>query len=313
MGIDNDIHINGLHVQIPTSYGAVKAVDDINIKFEHKSFTAIIGESGCGKSVLGQAILGILPEYVGKLGEILYHGQNVLNNAENIDGFYGKDFGIVPQHPGEALNPFRKIGKQMQDVLNVVNIVDSDNTYKKACLKIFGLNDVERILKMYPHELSGGMQQRVLCAMGISCNPKWILADEPTKGLDGEVCKTVYHNLLCIKKRQQHGMIIITHDINLARYVCDYVAVMYAGQILEFGKDIFNFPKHPYTKAFLKSLPENGFQSMIGKAPMPGEHLYGCRFAKRCLYCQKQCLEELPAMYDVDNTKVRCFLYASSN
>lgn len=313
MGIDDSIYINELHVKIPTSYGVIKAVDDINIKFEHNSFTAIIGESGCGKSILGQAILGILPEYFSKYGEILYHGRNILNDTGNIDDFYGIDFGIVPQHPGEALNPFRKIGKQMQDVLNVVNIVDSDNTYKKTCLKIFGLNDVERILKMYPHELSGGMQQRVLCAMGISSNPKWILADEPTKGLDEEVCKIVYHNLLCIKKRQQHGMIIITHDINLARYVCDYVAVMYAGQILEFGKDVFNSPKHPYTKSFFAALPENGFQPMMGKAPIPEEKFSGCRFAKRCMYYQKRCMEALPDIYDADNTQVRCFLYAGSN
>lgn len=313
MGIDDSIHINRLQVQIPTSHGIVKAVDDITVMFEHNSFTAIIGESGCGKSVLGQAILGILPEYVIKHGEILYHNRNILNDVKKIEGFYGKEFGIVPQHPGEALNPFRRIGKQMQDALNVVDIIDLDNAYKKECLKFFGLNDPERILKMYPHELSGGMQQRVLCAMGISSNPRWILADEPTKGLDEDVCKTVYNNLLQIKKRQRHGMIIITHDINLVKSVCDYVAVMYAGQILEFGKNIFNFPKHPYTRAFLASLPENGFQPMLGKAPMPGENLSGCRFAKRCLYCQKRCIKELPDMYNVDDTKVRCFLYARSD
>lgn len=155
--------------------GVFYAVDDVSLNLHGGNFTAIIGESGCGKSVLGQAILNILPSGVIKKGRVLYNGEQV----EKILSA----FGIIPQNPSESLNPVRKIGKQMQDILAVHNITDGDNSYKKQCLRLFGLQEAERVLAAYPHELSGGMLQRVLCAMAVSSKPEWILADEPTKGV----------------------------------------------------------------------------------------------------------------------------------
>ena len=232
--------LENISVGFKLPQGVFYAVDDVSLSLPGGNFTAIIGESGCGKSVLGQAILNILPSGVIKKGRVLYNGEQV----EKILSA----FGIIPQNPSESLNPVRKIGKQMQDILAVHNIVDSDNSYKKQCLRLFGLQEEERVLAAYPHELSGGMLQRVLCAMAVSSKPEWILADEPTKGLDEQVGAVVRKNLLTIKQDLHLSMLIITHDIALAQEVCDDVLVMYAGQVLEHNADIWHKPLHPYTK-----------------------------------------------------------------
>ena len=162
----------------------------------------------------------------------------------------------------------------------------------------------------YPHELSGGMLQRVLCAMAVSTKPAWILADEPTKGLDEQVGAIVRENLLTIKHDLHLSMLVITHDIALAQEVCDDVLVMYAGQILEYNTDLWQKPLHPYTQGFLQALPQNGLQVISGKAPVPGESFSGCKFAARCPHCTKRCREQRPEMYQVGDEQVRCFLYA---
>ncbi len=154
------------------------------------------------------------------------------------------------------------------------------------------------------------MLQRVLCAMAVSSKPEWILADEPTKGLDEQVGAVVRKNLLTIKQDLHLSMLIITHDIALAQEVCDDVLVMYAGQVLEHNADIWHKPLHPYTKGFLQALPKNGLQVIPGKAPVPGESFTGCKFAARCPYCTERCKEEMPAMKQVGDAEVRCFLYA---
>lgn len=307
---DGSIYIEQLQISFPTLEGDVRAVDGITVRFACGQFTGVIGESGCGKSVLGQAVLGILPEYVKVRGQVLYQGYDVARQAEEMPGFYGRQFGIVPQNPGESLNPTRNILKHMQDVLRACKISDAEDSRKMEALRFFGLPDTARIFKAYPHELSGGMQQRVLCAMGTICQPRWIFADEPTKGLDEKVCGVVYENLLKIKMRKECSMLLVTHDLNLARRVCDKVAVMYAGQIVEFGSAVFTKPKHPYTQAFLASLPENGFRPMRGIAPESGETAVGCRFADRCEFCFSACRKNTPPVYNVEQTEVRCFLYA---
>lgn len=294
--------LENISVGFKLPQGVFYAVDDVSLNLPGGNFTAIIGESGCGKSVLGQAILNILPSGVVKKGRVLYNGEQVKKILSA--------FGIIPQNPSESLNPVRKIGKQMQDILNVHNIADSDNSYKKQGLRLFGLQEAERVLAAYPHELSGGMLQRVLCAMAVSSKPEWILADEPTKGLDEQVGAVVRKNLLTIKQDLHLSMLIITHDIALAQEVCDDVLVMYAGQVLEHNADIWHKPLHPYTKGFLQALPKNGLQVIPGKAPVPGESFTGCKFAARCPYCTERCKEEMPAMQQVGDAEVRCFLYA---
>lgn len=308
---ERNIRIQNLCVHFPTTHGYVKAVDNISTVFEQGQITAIIGESGCGKSVLGQAILSMLPEYVHISGQVLCGDIEILDiSTAKRQQLYRQIFGLVPQNPGESLSPMRKIQKQMQDILLLRGSTDSNNQQKSYLLDFFGLQDIPRVLNAYPHELSGGMQQRVLCAMGISNQPEWLLADEPTKGLDEKVCQVVYDNLLKIKQTNNCSMLIITHDITLARLVCDQVAMMYGGQILEQGTEIFTKPQHPYTKAFMAALPENGFQP-VPDAPN-GEELVdtGCKFAPRCQQCMPHCRTHTPQMYVTAGGKVRCWLYA---
>ncbi len=309
----NNIIVKNLYVDFNINNKPLKIIDGIDILFEYGKFTAIIGESGCGKSVLGQAILNILPQNAACSGEILYKKISILNNTKNIDNFYGKEFEVVPQNPEAAFNPIRKIVKQMDDIFFAAGIKDDNNSDKEELLKLFGMDNTQRVLESYPHELSGGMQQRVLCAMSVMCKPKWILADEPTKGMDEKLCRVVFNNLSLIKKENFSSMIIITHDISLATEVCDIIAVMYAGQILEINNNLINNPMHPYTKLFLKALPENGLNVIKGKAPMPGEIIKGCKFAARCPHCMPVCLNKKPPVYNIDGVMVRCFLYAGRN
>lgn len=302
MVMQDSLEIKNLSVGFKLPQGVFYAVDDVSIKLSAGKFTAIIGESGCGKSVLGQAVLNILPQGVVKKGAVFYKGERVQSILSA--------FGIIPQNPSGSLNPVRKIGRQMQDILDVYAIKDADNAYKLQCLHLFGLQEAERVLAAYPHELSGGMLQRVLCAMAVSTKPAWILADEPTKGLDEQVGAIVRENLLTIKHDLHLSMLVITHDIALAQEVCDDVLVMYAGQILEYNMDLWQKPLHPYTQGFLKALPQNGLEVIPGKAPVPGESFSGCKFAARCPYCTKRCREQRPEMYQVGDAQVRCFLYA---
>lgn len=302
MVIEDKLEIKNLSVGFRLPQGVFYAVDDVSVSVDAGKFTAIIGESGCGKSVLGQAVLHILPQGVEKSGAVFYRG-------EEVQGILSA-FGIIPQNPSASLNPVRKIGRQMQDVLDVQGVQDADDAYKLKCLRLFGLQEAERVLAAYPHELSGGMLQRVLCAMAVSTQPAWILADEPTKGLDEQVGAVVRRNLLTIKQDLHLSMLIITHDIALAQEVCDEVLVMYAGQILEQNAQLWQQPLHPYTQSFLKALPQNGLEVLPGKPPAPGEKFTGCKFAPRCKYCKERCLRERPALYTVGAAKVRCFLYA---
>ena len=162
----------------------------------------------------------------------------------------------------------------------------------------------------HPYDLSGGEMQRAAVGKLLLQRADILLMDEPTKGLDETACGVVYENLQKIKTSQSLGMLIITHDLQLARSICADIAVMYAGQIVEYGPQVLTGPRHPYTQAFLAALPENGFQPLPGLPPLPQNHLPGCRFAPRCPSCQKRCLQEVPPVYDSGTAKVRCFLYA---
>ncbi|WP_075555377.1 ABC transporter ATP-binding protein [Megamonas funiformis] len=307
--IDGNIYIEKLSVKLPVQKEYINIINDISIKFEQNLFIGIIGESGCGKSILGNAIIGNLPPYAKVEGRVKYKNYDILGDVKISKDFYIKEWGIIPQNPSESLISIKSITKQMQDILSVNNIQDKNNDYKNKLLKFFGLNNSTEVLEKYPFELSGGMQQRVLCAMGISQSPKWILADEPTKGLDEHTSKIVYDNLFKIKIEHKYSMLIISHDLSLVRQICDKVAVMYYGQIVEYGDNILNKPLHPYTQAFFGALPENGFQ-IIKEQNLITESQMGCSFAKYCRHCSNKCIQENPEMYNVGETKVRCFLYA---
>lgn len=307
-----DFKVEQLHVAFHVPSGIVQVIEDLSVCFKYGKTTGIIGESGCGKSVVGLALFGLLPHYAKVKGHIYYEGLDVLSAPfSKVQSYLGREWGVIPQSPTEALNPVRNIKKQFDDIGE--NAGRGTFSKQEVCdiLGLFGLQDGARILKAYPHELSGGMLQRVLCAMAVCCNPAWVLADEPTKGLDREAFAAVYQNLQKLKTLKTKSMMIITHDLDLVKVLCDEVVVMYAGEIVEINDTLLRKPLHPYTQAFLKALPENGFQPMHGRSPELNEHIIGCKFAARCAASRKRCREEHPDLYEIDAVnKVRCFLYA---
>ena len=281
---------------------------NVTLSIPKGSCLGILGESGSGKSTLGRVICGLLKP---DSGEYLLEGKNVYASRDGKKNLQNM-LSVVFQDYTTSANPRFRIRDILAEGIRVKDPKNGKKTDRSAeycrLLELVGLD--ETFLDRFPHELSGGMLQRVLCAMSICCSPLWLLADEPTKGLDETACGVVYENLQKIKTSQSLGMLIITHDLQLARSICADIAVMYAGQIVEYGPQVLTGPRHPYTQAFLAALPENGFQPLPGLPPLPQDHLPGCRFAPRCPSCQKRCLQEVPPVYDSGTAKVRCFLYA---
>lgn len=307
-----DIIVNDAVVHFKVSGGLVRAVDHVSAVFESGRLTGIVGESGCGKSVLGLGIFGLLPSYAIVSGEILFSGVNTLTEREGtMRSIRGKKIGLIPQNPGDSLNPVRRAGVQLEEAVAVAE--KSREKRRPRALKllsVFGFPDPAPVMKAYPFELSGGMQQRVLCAVGTACSPPWLLADEPTKGLDAALREQVYETLSLAAGSGTEGMLVITHDLVLARKLCDVLAVMYGGEIVEMGSGVLEEPLHPYTRAFISSLPENGMNPMPGLPPSPEDDLPGCKFAPRCPYKKQQCENVRPGAFVRDDRTVRCFLYA---
>lgn len=287
----------------------VRAVDGVTTCFPAGRITGLIGESGCGKSVLGMAALGLLPPYAGVEGRLSLDGADLSGGGARR--LLGAEIGLIPQSPADSLNPARTVRAHLSEALRPLGLGRTEAGRRAAdLLRSFGFPAPGRVLRAYPHELSGGMQQRVLCAVGAACSPRWVLADEPTKGLDRDLRGQVRDTLLSLRARGVESMLVITHDLPLARSLCDGLAVMYAGQILEQGADVLLRPLHPYTRAFLDALPENGFQPMPGVAPRAGERLPGCPFAPRCPRRLERCgAERPPACAPEPGRMVRCFLY----
>lgn len=301
------LYIEGLSVTFQLRGRNVRAVDGVSVHFPAGQVTGIIGESGCGKSVLGMAVLGLLPPYAKVEGGISLDGVSLLGTRREL----GTKIGLIPQNPAESLNPARTVQAHLLEALHPLSLRRREAKERSAqLLRDFGFPEPARILKAYPHELSGGMQQRVLCAVGSACTPTWMLADEPTKGLDRALRDQVLDTLGSMRNRGVTSMLVITHDLALARGLCQSLAVMYAGQILEMGNGVLEHPLHPYTAAFLNALPEHGFQPIGGIAPRAGQRLPGCPFAPRCPHCQERCTRERPgARWPESQHMVRCFLY----
>lgn len=312
-----EIRMENVSIRFPAGDGYVDAVDDVSAVFRAGEITGIIGESGCGKSVLGMGLLGLLPDYARVSGS-MWLGDLLLSSLTpaQMRRVRGRKISLIAQNPADSLNPVRRIrGQLMESVrLNPVN----RRTGKTAGIEIaaglltdFGFSEAEavRVLRAYPFQLSGGMLQRVAAAMGVASGAAWVLADEPSKGLDRKLREQMYHTLRQVKARGTDGLIIITHDINLAESLCDRVAVMYSGQIVEMGTRVLESPRHPYTRGLLASLPARGMQPMKGLAPAPGDKPEGCKFAARCSEIKAGCNQKKPGVNGDAGEMVRCFRY----
>ena len=310
------LEIEDLQTHFFTSAGVVKAVDGVSYTVDEGETVAVVGESGCGKSVTAMSILRLIPWPPGKIigGKINFDGQDLLKlTEEEMRNIRGRDIGMIFQEPMTSLNPVLTIGLQLTETLMAHTDITEEKARDRAIelLGLVGISEPERRLTQYPHHLSGGMRQRVVIAMALSCDPKLIIADEPTTALDVTIQAQILELMKDLTKSMGVAMIVITHNLGVVARYADRVNVMYAGRIIESGtaRDIYYNPKHPYTLALLKSIPrmDQARQAKLdpvdGQPPDLSQLDSGCSFRARCRFASAKCAEELPQLEQVSDTQ----------
>lgn len=330
MDDDNNIlEFDNLQTYFFTDTGTVKAVDGVSFSIPKGATVGIVGESGCGKSVTSLSTMRLLQGPQGQIvgGEIRFNNKNT-NKAVDItklplkdmQKIRGNEISMIFQEPMTSLNPVFTIGDQLAEPIELHNPkIKKQDLEKKIIdlLKLVGIADPEGIINRYPHELSGGMKQRIVIAMALCCDPQLIVADEPTTALDVTIQAQVLDLLRDLKHKINASIMLITHDLGVVASMCDYVVVMYAGRVIEKGTvhEIFKDPKHPYTIGLIKSLPSlnvgnEKLYSIPGNVPNPINMPNHCYFKNRCDKCFDTCFEEYPSIKKITEThEVSCYLY----
>ncbi|KGX87337.1 ABC transporter ATP-binding protein [Pontibacillus litoralis] len=302
------------------------AVDGVSFQVQPGKVVGVVGESGCGKSVMSLSIMGLLPKGIGKVagGEIIFDGKHLEQLPDQkMNKIRGKEISMIFQEPMTSLNPVFTIGYQLEEVLHNHFKISKEEATKKIIqlLDAVGISRPNKIIKDYPHQLSGGMRQRVMIAMAIACQPKLLIADEPTTALDVTVQAQILELLQDIQRKNDMSIIFITHDLGVVAESCHEVIVMYAGRIVEKAsvERLFKGPKHPYTKLLMGAIPRldetvDELETIEGIVPtltkMPS---VGCRFANRCPQAMKECVEVTPQLKEEEsNHEVACLLYEAS-
>ena len=306
------LEIEGLKTQFFTSAGTVKAVDGVSYTVEQGETVAVVGESGCGKSVTALSILRLIPWPPGRIidGHIRFDNKDLLSlDEESMREIRGRDIGMIFQEPMTSLNPVLSIGLQLTETLVTHLEITQEAAERRAVelLEMVGISEPNRRLKQYPHHLSGGMRQRVMIAMALSCEPKLIIADEPTTALDVTIQAQILELMKDLTRKLNVAMIIITHNLGVVARYADRVNVMYAGKIIESGSanDIYHDPKHPYTLALLKSIPRMDQARQAKLDPVEGQPPDltklddGCAFRPRCRYAIDRCNADFPLLEQV--------------
>ena len=314
------LSVHKLLTQFKLDDGILTAVDNVSFNCNKGETLGIVGESGCGKSVTAFSILNLVPP-PGKIinGEILFEGENLLNKKNRrMQKIRGKDIAMIFQEPMTSLHPVFSIGSQITETLKVHMKMTGAEAKERAIelLRTVKIPNPEQRFREYPHQLSGGMRQRVMIAVALSCNPKLLICDEPTTALDVTVQAQILRLINRIKNTYKMSVIIITHDLAVVSEIAERVIVMYAGRIFEecSERDIFVKPLHPYTEALLKSIPssgENGERLYMIKGMVPNllKKNSGCLFAPRCDCAAERCFADEPALAEIGTRKVRCFKY----
>ncbi|QOY37413.1 ABC transporter ATP-binding protein [Anaerobacillus isosaccharinicus] len=297
-------------------------VDGVDFEVKKGETLAIVGESGSGKSITSLSIMGLVPKPGGKIvdGQIIFDGTDLVSLSENeMFKVRGNEIAMIFQEPMSSLNPVLTIGEQITEVLIYHKKLSKKEARLKAVelLKIVGFARAEEILDDYPHRLSGGMRQRVMIAMAMSCDPKLLIADEPTTALDVTVQAQILELMKDLSEKFNSSIILITHDLGVVAELADRVIVMYAGQVVEESGivEMFDNPLHPYTAGLLNSVPkidedQERLSSIGGNVPSPDNFPKGCRFATRCEHVMERCLEEQPMLKEIKpGRKSRCFLH----
>ncbi|OPA79147.1 peptide ABC transporter ATP-binding protein [Paenibacillus selenitireducens] len=316
------LEIDHLSIEFASPTGPIQVVSSISLDLEPGQTHGIVGESGSGKSVTSLSIMRLLPKDQARVveGDIRLQGQSLLGMSESqMQKVRGNRIAFIFQEPMTALNPVFKIGRQVREAIRQHSKKSKRAAQKEAIalLSEVGISSPEQIVNVYPHQLSGGMRQRVMIAMAIASNPEILIADEPTTALDVTIQAQILDLMKKLQKERGMAMILITHDLGVVAEVCDVVSVMYAGQIVEQGdvKTLFREPKHPYTVGLLNSIPqfsgkEKRLQAISGQVPHPAEYPAGCRIAARCPSRMDMCDNIEPTLYELDHGhRCKCHLY----
>jgi len=317
------LEVKDLKVSFFTPAGEVKAVDGISYSLGYNEVMGIVGESGSGKSVEAYAIMGLL-QNPGRItdGSITFEGEDILAySPEQMRQFRGNKVSMIFQNPMTCLNPVYTIGNQLSEALRVHDkSISKEEAWAKAkeMLRLVGINNPEKRLKQYPHEFSGGMRQRAMIAMALICDPKLLIADEPTTALDVTIQAQILRLMKDLQKRVNTSIIFITHNLGVVAEICDRVSVMYGGHIVEQGSvnEIFYNPQHPYTKGLLASMPRIDNETKEKLIPIEGTPIdllnppAGCNFGPRCANCMKICTKEKPPFTDLGDGHISaCWLH----
>jgi peptide/nickel transport system ATP-binding protein len=298
------LSIQGLQVVFPTPAGPLTAVDNIDLSIEKAETVGLVGESGSGKTVTGRAVLNLVPK-PGRIqnGKIVFKGKDLLAlPSEELRQIRGKEITAIQQDPLSALNPAFKVETQMTDILMLHQKIDKATAISESeqILRELGIRNPKQVLEKYPHQLSGGMAQRIMIGIAFSCSPSLVIADEPTTALDVITQAGVIELMEKFQKRSQTSVLFITHNLGLAAKICDRIAVMYAGKIVEIAdvKEVFQHPSHPYTRNLLSSVPKisdtsRNIRSISGTMPDLTHPPVGCRFYPRCPIRQPACQSEI--------------------
>ena len=309
------LSIQNLKAHFHTEDGAVRAVNGVDLDIEEGEKLGLIGETGCGKTVLGLAILRLLSENTTVEGKILYKDKDLLTMKDDeIRKIRGREIAMIFQNPLSSMNPVLTVGTQVAEPVELHQHLKKQAAMQKVIgmLKSVKIPLPQERVKEYPHEFSGGMRQRAMIAMGLICMPSLIIADEPTTGLDVTIQAQIMELMREVLIDSGTSMLLITHDLAVAAELCDHIAVMYPGEIIEYAsvRDLFKDPKHPYTRGFLESLPGRGLKPIPGISPSLINLPAGCKFHPRCSLATERCRKERPELIKVGKKHyVRCFLY----
>lgn len=320
-GNESLLKINNVRTQFFTKKGRVSAVDGVTIEIPKNKIVGLVGESGCGKSMTAMSVMGLV-QPPGRIvsGAIEFNGENLLDlSKEQLRNIRGDKISMIFQEPMTSLNPVYTVGRQVKEALTLHRKISGSDA-KKAVIDIFervGIPEAEKRYLAYPHQLSGGLRQRVMIGMAMICSPRLLIADEPTTALDVTIEAQILHLMRELKKKNDTSIMMITHNLGVIAEICDYVYVMYAGKVMESADiyELFYNSCHPYTDGLMKSIPritseKKRLYSIRGMVPSLLDLPAGCRFSPRCEHSMPRCFESEPGLYKVsENHYVRCFLH----
>jgi len=320
MGDNTQLEIKGLTIHYITDDGVVHAVNDMNLKLEKGETLGLVGETGAGKTTAALGLLKLVPNPPGKIisGEIWLDGENLIKaTEERMRKIRGNKISMIFQDPMTSLNPVIPVRDQIAEVILLHEKVSAAEALQKAEEMLLKVGIQAERAKDYPHQFSGGMRQRVVIAIALACNPELLIADEPTTALDVTIQAQVMQLMRNLKTQYNTSMIIITHDLGVVAEICDKVAIMYAGNIVEYGdkRELYKDPKHPYTVGLFNSIPDikndaDSLKPIKGLMPDPSNLPSGCPFHPRCEKVKPECSEKIPATVEInENHSVRCLLY----